>query len=59
MNEYVNADESECIKRQNEIRERANYSLALLGKAFVYRGSGRFLDICVEEGKEYLGKEKK
>lgn len=33
------------VRRQNGIRERADYSLALLGKAFVTNGSGSFLNI--------------
>ena len=42
-------EKPEDIDMQNKIRERANYSLALLGKAFVYRTSGRFLNIDVLE----------
>jgi hypothetical protein len=30
---------------QEEIRNRANYSMALIGMAFVRHGSGRFLNL--------------
>jgi hypothetical protein len=32
-------------KLQKEIESRANYSLAVLGMAFVWNGSGKFLNI--------------
>jgi hypothetical protein len=32
-------------KMQKYIKGRANYSLAIIGKAFVNNGSGRFLNI--------------
>ncbi len=38
-------DKPEDIEMQREIRNRAKYSLAVLGKAFVRNGSGRFLNI--------------
>jgi hypothetical protein len=33
------------IELKNTIKSRANYSLAILGMAFVRNGSGRFLNI--------------
>jgi hypothetical protein len=38
-------DSPEDIAMQEAIRSRANYSLAILGMSFVYRGSGRFLNL--------------
>jgi hypothetical protein len=38
-------DKPENVKMQQEIKSRANYSLALLGMAFVKNGSGRFLNL--------------
>lgn len=38
-------DTKEDIAMQQRIRERADYSLAMLGMGAVYRGSGRFLNI--------------
>jgi hypothetical protein len=36
-------DSKENLKLQEIIKDRANYSLAILGMMFVYHGSGRFL----------------
>ena len=36
---------------QDEIRDRANYSLAILGMGAVTRGGGRFLNIRVDPPK--------
>jgi hypothetical protein len=41
----VRVDKPEDVKMQQEIKSRANYSLALLGMAFVRNGSGRFLNL--------------
>lgn len=42
-------DSKEDIEMQKYLRARANYSLAILGEAFVRNGSGSFLNIrCVE-----------
>jgi len=38
-------DTKENRRMQQEIRSRANLSLAILGKSFVTNGSGRFLNI--------------
>jgi hypothetical protein len=38
-------DSPENRAMQEEIRARANYSLAVLGMSFVYHGSGRFLNL--------------
>jgi len=38
-------DSKENVKLQKAITDRANYSLAILGMAFVWRGSGRFFNI--------------
>ncbi len=38
-------DRAEDVLMQQAIRRRADYSLAILGKAFVLNGSGRFLNI--------------
>ena len=35
---------SDMGRMGDEIRSRANYSLAILGMSFVYRGSGEFLN---------------
>ncbi len=35
----------EDIAMQEAIRTRANYSLAILGRSFVYRGGGYFINI--------------
>ena len=45
-------DSPEDVAMQEEIRFRANYSLSILGKSFVYHGSGRFLNIRVLEEEE-------
>ena len=41
------------MSMQEAIRARANYSLAVLGMAFVRNGSGRFLNIRAQEGTRY------
>lgn len=38
-------DKPEDIKMQREIQSDADYSLALLGMAFVRHGSGRFVNL--------------
>jgi len=38
-------DKPEDVKMQQEIKSRADYSLALLGMAFVRHGSGRFVNL--------------
>lgn len=38
-------DKESDRKMQKKIRNRANYSLSILGMAFVRHGSGRFLSI--------------
>lgn len=38
-------DKSEDVKMQQYIEARANYSVSVLGQAFVRNGSGRFLNI--------------
>lgn len=38
-------DKPKDVEMQQAIRSRANYSLALLGMAFVRRGSGRFVNL--------------
>jgi len=43
-------DSPRDVRMQQAIRSRANFSLAILGQAFVRNGSGRFLNIrCTEE----------
>jgi|WetSurMetagenome_2_1015567.scaffolds.fasta_scaffold00788_10 hypothetical protein len=40
-------DSAKDVQQQRQIKSRADYSMAILGKAFVYNGSGRFLNIQV------------
>lgn len=46
-------DKPEDVKMQEYIKSRANYSLAILGKAFILHGSGRFLNIRSEPPKKH------
>lgn len=41
-------DKPEDVRMQKYIRSRANYSLAILGMAFVKNGSGRFLNLGLD-----------
>lgn len=43
-------DRKKDREMQKRIRDGANYSLSVLGKAFVLRGSGRFLNIRETKG---------
>jgi hypothetical protein len=43
-------DSPKDLKLQETIRNRSNYSLAVLGMAFVRNGSGRFLNIRTTQG---------
>jgi len=45
-------DSPKDIAIQNEIRDRANYSLALLGAGFIRHGSGHFLNLGLSYKKE-------
>jgi hypothetical protein len=47
-----NLDSKKDRGMQKKIRERAAYSLAILGKAFVRHGSGRFLNIRASKPKK-------
>jgi hypothetical protein len=47
-----NFDTKKDRELQKKIKERAAYSLAILGKAFVRHGSGRFLNIRAPKPKE-------
>ena len=38
-------DRPEDIEMQNQIMGRANYSMGILGKSFIYHGSGRYVSI--------------
>lgn len=39
-------DKKEDREMQEHIESRAQYSLFILGKAFITRGSGKFLRLC-------------
>lgn len=43
MKTRIRKDRKKDLEMQRQIKARANYSLAILGMAFVWRGSGRFI----------------
>jgi hypothetical protein len=55
-NRGASTDRPEDLRLQQAIRSRADYSLAILGNAFVRNGSGRFLNI--RQATEIIGEKK-